>query len=69
MPKKREPTRRPRLTGERAPAQQSPAAEHEDALAPGKTLRDQAQSSRTERIGNGTPAGGPLTSPPVQPDD
>jgi hypothetical protein len=42
---------------------------HEDDLAPGKTLRDRVESSRSERMGSNTAVGGPVTSPPVDVDD
>ena len=42
---------------------------HPTTLAPAKIVRERAQSSRSERIGDGTPAAGPITSPPVGEDD
>jgi HSP20 family protein len=54
-----------RLSGDAAPATRTPAARHEDDLTPGKITRDRVESSRSERIGDGTPAAGPVTSPPV----
>lgn len=53
-----------RLTGEGSPARTSKAAEHEDELSPAKDLRERVASSRSERVGDGTVAGGPITSPP-----
>jgi hypothetical protein len=53
-----------RLAGDRAPARASQAAQHEDDLSPAKELRERIASSRSERIGNTTPVGGPITSPP-----
>jgi len=53
-----------RLSGDRSPARTSPAAQHEDELSPAKELRDRVATSRSERVGDGTVAGGPITSPP-----
>ena len=53
-----------RLSGEHSPARASKAAQHEDDLSPAKDLRDRASSSRSERVGDGTVVGGPITSPP-----
>jgi hypothetical protein len=53
-----------RLSGEHSPARASEAAQHEDDLSPAKELRDRASTSRSERAGDGTVVGGPITSPP-----
>lgn len=53
-----------RLTGDQSPARQSPAAQHEDDLSPAKDLRERVASSRSEKVGDGTAVGGPITSPP-----
>ena len=53
-----------RLSGEASPARASDAARHEDDLSPAKELRERAGSSRSERVGDGTVVGGPITSPP-----
>jgi hypothetical protein len=53
-----------RLSGEDSPARASEAARHEDDLSPAKDLRDRAASSRSEKVGDGTVVGGPITSPP-----
>ena len=53
-----------RLSGEHSPARASTAAQHEDDLSPAKDLRDRVSSSRSERVGDGTVVGGPITSPP-----
>jgi hypothetical protein len=53
-----------RLTGETSPARASKVAQHEDDLSPAKDLRDRVASSRSERVGDGTVVGGPITSPP-----
>jgi hypothetical protein len=53
-----------RLAGEGSPARTSPAAQHEDELSPAKELRDRVAASRSERVGDTTPVGGPVTSPP-----
>ena len=45
-----------RLAGDDSPARTSLSAQHEDELSPSKDLR--------ERVGNTTPVGGPVTSPP-----
>ena len=53
-----------RLAGDDAPARRTDAAKHEDELSPAKDLRERAASSRSERVGNTTAVGGPITSPP-----
>ena len=53
-----------RLAGDGSPARISTAAQHEDDLSPAKELRDRVAASRSERVGDGTAAGGPITSPP-----
>jgi hypothetical protein len=53
-----------RLEAEESAARASKAAHHEDALSPAKDLRDRVAASRSERVGDGTVAGGPITSPP-----
>jgi hypothetical protein len=53
-----------RLAGDRSPARTSGAARHEDELSPAKELRERVASSRSERVGDGTVVGGPITSPP-----
>jgi hypothetical protein len=53
-----------RLEGDRSPARTSPTARHEDELSPAKELRDRVAASRSERVGDTTPVGGPVTSPP-----
>jgi hypothetical protein len=53
-----------RLTGDQSPARICKAAQHEDDLSPAKDLRERAGSSRSERVGDGTVVGGPITSPP-----
>jgi hypothetical protein len=53
-----------RLAGEDSPARASATARHEDELSPAKDLRERIATSRSERVGNTTPVGGPLTSPP-----
>ena len=55
---------RDRLSGEHSPARASEAARHEDDLSPAKELRERADSSRSEKVGDGTVVGGPITSPP-----
>ena len=53
-----------RLAGDGSPARASEAARHEDELSPAKDLRDRVATSRSERVGDGTAIGGPITSPP-----
>jgi hypothetical protein len=53
-----------RLAGDHSPARASTAAQHEDELSPAKDLRDRVATSRSERVGDGTAVGGPITSPP-----
>ena len=53
-----------RLSGDQSPARTSTAAEHEDELSPAKDLRERLATSRSERVGDGTAVGGPITSPP-----
>jgi hypothetical protein len=53
-----------RLSGDDSPARASAAAQHEDELSPAKELRDRVATSRSERVGDGTAVGGPITSPP-----
>ena len=53
-----------RLTGDESPARATKAAQHEDDLSPAKELRDRVATSRSERVGDGTAVGGPITSPP-----
>ena len=53
-----------RLSGDGSPARASTAAQHEDDLSPAKDLRDRAASSQSEKVGDGTVVGGPITSPP-----
>ena len=53
-----------RLSGEKSPARASKTAQHEDDLSPAKDLRDRVTTSRSERVGDGTVVGGPITSPP-----
>jgi hypothetical protein len=53
-----------RLAADGSPARDSAAARHEDELSPAKDLRDRLATSRSERVGDGTVAGGPITSPP-----
>ena len=53
-----------RLAGDESPARRSEAARHEDDLSPAKDLRERAASSRSEKVGDGTVVGGPITSPP-----
>ena len=53
-----------RLEGDQSPARASSAAHHEDDLSPAKDLRERIAASRSERVGDGTVAGGPITSPP-----
>jgi len=54
-----------RLTGDESPARATKAAQHEDDLSPAKDLRERVATSRSERVGDGTAVGGPITSPPV----
>lgn len=61
----RDPPPDARLTGSGAPAERTPAAEHEDALSPAKIIRDLAEEGRTERIGSNSAVENPLTSPPA----
>jgi hypothetical protein len=53
-----------RLAGDDSPARASLAAQHEDDLSPAKDLRERIAASRSERVGNTTAVGGPITSPP-----
>ena len=53
-----------RLAGDHSQARVTKAAQHEDELSPAKDLRDRVATSRSERVGDGTAIGGPLTSPP-----
>jgi hypothetical protein len=53
-----------RLAGDGSPARTSKAGQHEDELSPAKDLRDRVATSRSERVGDGTAIGGPITSPP-----
>jgi hypothetical protein len=53
-----------RLTADESPARASKVAQHEDDLSPAKDLRDRVATSRSERVGDGTAVGGPITSPP-----
>jgi hypothetical protein len=53
-----------RLAGDHSPARATKAAQHEDELSPAKDLRERVAASRSERVGDGTAVGGPLTSPP-----
>jgi hypothetical protein len=55
-----------RLAADGSPARVSKAALHEDDLSPAKDLRDRVAASRSERVGDGAAAGGPITSPPVE---
>ena len=52
-----------RLAGEHSPARLSTAAQHEDELSPAKDLRERVATSKSERVGDGTAVGGPITSP------
>ena len=52
-----------RLAGDDSPARASQTAQHEDDLSPAKDLRERIATSRSERVGNTTPVGGPITSP------
>jgi hypothetical protein len=52
-----------RLTGDESPARASKVAQHEDDLSPAKDLRERVASSRSEKVGDGTVVGGPITSP------
>ncbi len=54
-----------RLSGDTSPARHSKLGQHEDDLSPAKDLRDRVASSRSERVGDGTVADGPITSPPA----
>jgi hypothetical protein len=54
-----------RLSGDGSPARASKIAQREDDLSPAKDLRERAASSRSEKVGDGTVAGGPITSPPA----
>ena len=54
-----------RLAGDESPARVSEAAQHEDELSPAKDLRERVAASRSERVGNTTAVGGPITSPPA----
>jgi hypothetical protein len=54
-----------RLAGDHSPARTSETAQHEDELSPAKDLRERLASSRSERVGNTTAVGGPITSPPA----
>ncbi|MGH7390667.1 MAG: hypothetical protein ACREM3_14595 [Candidatus Rokuibacteriota bacterium] len=45
----------------------APAPGSDDTLSPGNIVRQRAEESRTERLGDGTPTG-PVTSPPVDPE-
>ncbi len=47
---------------------QFPPPDLEDQLSPARERRKVAEASRTERPGNGTPVGGPIESPPVDPE-
>jgi len=71
----RAPSRRPDDHPRRASApeacrqlasEQAPAPASDDALSPGNVIRENAENSRTERLGDGTPTG-PIASPPVDP--
>jgi hypothetical protein len=53
-----------RLAGDRSQAHATKVARHEDALSPARDLRDRLEQSRSERVGDGTAIGGPITSPP-----
>jgi hypothetical protein len=61
------PSRR-RLEGERSPAATSPAAEHEDAMSPSRTLRERDATSQSQRVGDNTPTGNPYVSFPDESD-
>jgi hypothetical protein len=54
-----------RLAGDESPARVSATAQHEDELSPAKDLRERMAASRSERVGNTTAVGGPITSPPA----
>ncbi len=54
-------------TPRRLASEHAPAPASDDALTPGRVIRDNARKSRTERLGDGTPTG-PVTSPPVDPE-
>jgi hypothetical protein len=54
-----------RLAAPDAPANRSPLADHQDALAPAECQREREASSRTERIGDNAAVANPLTSPPA----
>jgi hypothetical protein len=53
-----------RLAGDQSPARTTKTAQHEDELSPAKDLRERVATSRSERVGDGTAVGGPITSPP-----
>ncbi len=58
-----------RLEAAGSQAARSPAALHEDELSPSKALRDSLEWDTTQRVGDGLPVAGPITSFPGPEDE
>ncbi len=53
-----------RLEAEGSPATRSAAALHEDELSPSRALRESVGEGESQRVGDGLPVAGPITSFP-----
>ena len=57
-----------RLEGEGSPAATTPAANHEDAMSPSRTLRERDATSQSQRVGDNTAVANPCVSFPDESD-
>ena len=53
-----------RLEADTSVAAASPAAEHEDALSPARVVRELSAVGGSQRLGDGLPVAGPITTFP-----
>jgi hypothetical protein len=53
-----------RLESEASVAARSPLAQHEDALSPARSVREASGAGESQRLGDGLPVAGPVTTFP-----